>query len=115
MTLKLNQIIAKIDGKIFHCSVSLGIEVERAWAADLMSDVLASPTSGALLITALCSPQMVRTAEMMDMIAIVLVGGKKPDDSVVNLVKDLDIPLILTNKSLYETCGILYYCGIKGA
>lgn len=113
--MKLEEVVTQIKGKVFSGDTNLGIEVERVWAADLMSDVLASPTSGALLITALCAPQMVRTAEMMDMIGIVLVGGKKPDDSMIGLVKDLNMPLISTNYSLYETCGILYCCGIRSA
>lgn len=113
--MKLKDIVLKIEGKVYNAGSGLDIEIDKAWAADLMSDVLASPTSGALLITALCSPQVVRTAEIMDMVAIILVGDKKPDGSVISLVKDLNIPLISTSKSLYETCGIIYSYGIASA
>ena len=44
----------------------------------MMSDVLAYVKDQAVLLTGLNNPQVVRTADMMDMICIVFVRGKKP-------------------------------------
>ena len=47
----------------------------------MMSDVLAYVRAGCPL-TGLCNPQVVRTAEMMDMVCIVFVRGKFPKEVV---------------------------------
>ncbi len=51
--------------------------------ADLMSDVLASIRPGAVLLTGLCNPQVVRTAQIADIKAIIFVREKpcEGDDS----------------------------------
>ena len=58
---------------------SLELEVHSACGSDFMSDVLAYVKDQALLLTGLVNPQVVRTADMMDMKCIVFVRGKVPD------------------------------------
>ena len=53
-------------------------EVQTACGSDMMSDVLAFVKEQAVLLTGLVNPQVVRTAEMMDMKVIVFVRGKVP-------------------------------------
>ena len=57
----------------------LSHEVHTACGSDMMSDVLAFVKDQAVLLTGLVNPQVVRTAEMMDMVCIVFVRGKMPD------------------------------------
>ena len=59
------------------------IEIKGGCGADLMSDVLASIKPDAILFTGLCNPQVVRTAQMADIAAIVLVRGKNPPPETV--------------------------------
>ena len=56
-------------------------EVQTACGSDMMSDVLAFVKEQAVLLTGLVNPQVVRTAEMMDMKVIVFVRGKVPCDT----------------------------------
>ena len=58
-------------------------EVITACGSDMMSDVLAYVKDQSLLLTGLVNPQIVRTAEMMDLHCIVLVRGKTPDDTIL--------------------------------
>lgn len=51
-------------------------EVKTACGSDMMSDVLAFVKDQSVLLTGLMNPQVVRTAEMMDMHCIVFVRGK---------------------------------------
>ena len=63
-------------------------EVHTACGSDMMSDVLAFVKDQAVLLTGLCNPQVIRTAEMMDIVCIVFVRSKKPDDNmIVNSLK----------------------------
>ncbi|MBT9164511.1 MAG: hypothetical protein DDT22_00360 [candidate division WS2 bacterium] len=111
--MKLNNIINLVKGRICVCQHLENLDINKAWAADLMSDVLASPTEGAILITSLAAPQIVRTAEMVGMVGIIIVSGKKADDTILNLAEELGIPIVSTDLSLFETCGILYYHGLR--
>lgn len=90
------------------------VEVMTVCGADLMSDVLAFTKEKTLLLTGLTNPQVIRTAEMIDLIGIVFVRGKRPGEEVIKMAKEKRIPLLLTSYPLYETCGVLYAAGIDG-
>lgn len=90
------------------------IQVEGAFGCDLMSDVLAFADDKILLLTGLTNPQVIRTAEMLDINAIVFVRGKIPSDSVIDMAKEMGIALLATKHTLYTSCGILYSNGLKG-
>ncbi len=83
-----------------------------ACGADLMSDVLAFTHDGTLLLTGLTNPQVVRTAEMAGIRAIVFVRGKLPPPETVTLAESKGIPLLATRYTLYEACGRLYMQGL---
>ena len=79
-----------------------------------MSDVLAYVTDQAVLLTGLVNPQVIRTALMMDMVCIVFVRSKVPSDEMLALAKENGIVMMSTNKTLYNTCGLLYSNGLVG-
>ena len=58
-------------------------EVKSACGSDMMSDVLAFSKDHSVLLTGLCNPQVIRTAEMLDIVCIIFVRGKKPDESML--------------------------------
>ncbi|MBR0365344.1 MAG: hypothetical protein IJH94_00905 [Clostridia bacterium] len=91
-----------------------GIDIHMACGCDLMSDVLAFVKDQALLLTGLMNQQVIRTAEMMDIIAVCFVRGKLPADDVVELAKKRGITLIATEHPLYSACGMLYDKGLRG-
>ncbi len=90
------------------------IEVKSAFGCDLMSDVLAFVTNQSMLLTGLSNPQVIRTAEMMDIKVIVFVRGKAPSDEVVELAKSLGISVFSTDLTLYVSCGRLYKNNLPG-
>ncbi len=111
--MKLKDIIDVIDAKVLCGEDLLETEVLSAYACDLMSDVLAFVENQCMLLTGLVNPQVVRTAEMMDMKAIVFVRGKEPDDEVLQLAKDAGIAVMATDLPMYISCGKLYGSGLK--
>ncbi len=92
---------------------SLEREVATACGADLMSDVLAFTKDGALLLTGLTNPQVVRTADVGGLSAIVFVRGKIPSQEATEMARELDIPLFSTPHTLFEACGLLFANGLK--
>ena len=89
-------------------------EIFTAFGSDLMSDVLAFVKDQSLLLTGLINSQVIRTAEMMDIVAVCFVRGKIPTDDVVELAKEKGITLLATSLTLYTSSGKLYAEGIRG-
>ncbi len=87
-------------------------DVHSACGSDMMSDVLAYVKDQAVLLTGLVNPQVVRTAEMMDMICIVFVRSKSPTAEMIALAEESGMVLLKTSKRMYEACGILYSNGL---
>jgi predicted transcriptional regulator len=110
--MKLTKIIQLIDGKVITKNVDINRNIEGGCGSDLLSDVLASKHAISLLMTGLCNPQVVRTAVMADISAIVLVRGKNPPVETIELAEAENIPLITSPYSMFETCGRLYHAGL---
>ena len=107
--------IAKlVDAKTLCGGEALsGLEIDRAYACDLMSDVLAFCSPGALLITGLTNIQIVRTAQMLDIPGVLFVRGKSPQQETIDLAREAGIPLVLSSQSMFQSCGVLYAAGLK--
>ncbi|MBE5967634.1 MAG: hypothetical protein E7255_11840 [Lachnospiraceae bacterium] len=89
-------------------------EVHTACGADMMSDVLAFMKDQSVLLTGLCNLQVIRTAEMMDVVCIVFVRGKMPDEAMIQMAKEREIALISTGHRMFSACGMLYEKGLRG-
>ena len=76
--INLNQVCSKLNAKILLGEDQMNREVFSACGADLMSDVLTFTKRKTLLLTGLTNVQVVRTAELSDLCAIVFVRGKLP-------------------------------------
>lgn len=74
----------------------LGAEVHTACGSDMMSDVLAFVKDQSVLLTGLVNPQVVRTADMMDMVCVIFVRGKDPTPEMIELANDREIVLMKT-------------------
>ncbi len=112
--MKLREVKEILDADVIVGEDNLDLEVKTAFGADLMSDVLAFAKAGSMLLTGLTNTQVVRTANVLDIAAIILVRGKKPSTDTINLARDLNIPLLSTKYILFETAGRLYEKGIVG-
>ena len=91
----------------------LDTEITRAYCADLMSDVLAFSVTSSLLITGLTNTQVIRTAEVADIRAIIFIRSKRPEGETIALAERKKIPLLVTDFSMFDTCGRLYEKGLR--
>ena len=107
--------IASILGAKFLCCEEEGDrQVHSAFASDMMSDVLAFVTEDTLLLTGLINSQSVRTAEMLDLPALVFVRGKNPHQDAIDRAQMIGMPALTTQMTMYEACGRLYAAGVQG-
>jgi len=93
---------------------NLGKHVYSACGSDMMSDVLAYVKDQAVLLTGLVNSQVIRTAQMMDMVCIVFVRSKKPTQEMIELAKESGMVLLSTDFRMYDACGLLYANGLIG-
>ena len=110
--MKISEIASLLDAEVLCCKDSISHEVHSACGSDMMSDVLAFVKDQAVLITGLVNPQVIRTAEMMDMRCIVFVRSKKPSDEMLSLAQEAGIVVLATSKRMFEACGVLYTGGL---
>jgi predicted transcriptional regulator len=111
--LKIRQIKEILDAQIYCGQDMLEIDINSACGSDLMSDLLAFVKDSCVLLTGQNNPQVIKTAEMLDVECIVFVRGKKPLDSVCKLADEVGIAILQTEKTLYAACGQLYEKGLK--
>ena len=112
--LTLQEIKELLDAEVLVGHEQLSKEVNHAFVADLMSDVLAFATSGSLLITGLTNPQVVRTADVLDIAAVIMGRGKSPAPEALKLAQESNIPILSTKLILFEISGRLHARGIRG-
>jgi predicted transcriptional regulator len=111
---KLEEVRQILEAEVVVGQDQMQKDVTAAFGADLMSDVLAFARPGTILLTGLTNPQVIRTSEILDIAAIIIVRGKEPPPETVRLAEELKIPVLKTRYILFETAGRLYERGIVG-
>ena len=92
-----------------------GREIDSCFASDLISDMLLFTGHNSILLTGLTNTQVIRTAEILDLVAICFVRGKEPQPETIKLAEEKRIPLLVTHLTMYESCGRLYEKGLSSA
>jgi predicted transcriptional regulator len=112
--MKLREVQEILNADVIVGHDQLDREVDKGACADLMSDLLVYCKTGSLLLTGLANSQVVRTADVLDAAAVVLVRGKRPFPETIQLAEELHIPILATKYILFETVGRLYVKGMAG-
>ena len=112
--MKIKDIAQLLNAEILTPEISTETEVHTACGSDMMSDVLAYVKDQAVLLTGLNNPQVIRTADMMDMHCVVFVRGKQPDEQILKLADMRDIAVLTTELPMFAACGLLYAAGLRG-
>lgn len=112
--MKIKEVIDILNGELICGDKFIEDEIDYGYSCDMMSDVLAYVQNNVLLLTGLIHPQVIRTAEMLDIKAIVIVRGKIPSEELIEMAKQRDIVLIRTTHSLFTASGVLFDKGLLG-
>jgi predicted transcriptional regulator len=111
--MKVSEAVTLLDGQFFYGEEKAEREIASACGADLMSDVMAFVKDRVLLLTGLVNPQVIRTAELLDIHAIIFVRGKAPSKDMIDMAEESDIILAGTKLPMFLSCGKLYEAGLK--
>lgn len=112
--MKLGDVAKILDACVICGKDMLDFEVDSAFGADLMSDMLAFVKPTTLVLTGMMNPHVIRTAEMLDVHCIVCVRGKQPTQEMLDEAEKIGVALLSTEKTLYTCCGLLYAAGLRG-
>jgi len=112
--MRLGEIAVALEAELLVGADQLDREVLTAGASDSVSDVLYFGKPGMLLLTGLTQVAVVRTADLVELSALVFVRGKLPDEETVAAARGLGLPLLVSEHSMYDCCGRLYVRGLRG-
>jgi predicted transcriptional regulator len=88
-------------------------QVDKGFCSDLMSDVLTLDTDNMLLITGMSNLQAIRTAEMAEVLSILLVRAKKATPEMIQLAEESNMVVMETALSMFNAAGVLHGAGLK--
>jgi len=112
--MKLSEVAEILEATVLVGEDQMNRRVVGGGGADLMADVLSATAKDAVLLTGLTTEQVLRTARVAGVGAVVFVRGKQPDKPVLELARSLGMPVLLTRYSLFVASGRLYMNGLRG-
>ena len=90
-------------------------KIERGYASDLLSDVLAHAPEGGVLVTLQVHLNVIAVASHAELAAVVFAGGRKPEPDVVEKAVGEGIALYVSPDETFDVVGRLYGLGVKGS
>ena len=102
--MEVRRFIDALDATVLAGKDRLDADIDTIYASDLMSDVLAFGEPHSLLLTGLANQHAVISAQMAEFDGVVLVRGKRPRDSSVQIAEKGGLILLTTKYDMYEAC-----------
>ena len=112
--MKVHEVKEILNATILSGENQLERTIVGAGGADVMDAFLAAATKDAVILTGLTSDDLIRTAKVAGVAAVVFVRGKKPQQSAIDLAKSYELPTMMTRDSLFVASGKLYMNGLRG-
>ena len=97
-----------LNAEVLAEGEAVGDDIRHVVASDLMSDVLLVDEEDILLLTSLASDQVLRTAQIVGAVGVIVVNGKSLPSSMVGVANDLGMSLAKCDFSKYDACIALY-------
>lgn len=113
-TVTLKKIAEILEADILVDSKNQDLEIKNACSSDMMSSVLYYHAPNSVLLTSLTQPQVIRTAEIAGIKMIVFVFSKKPEQVIIDMAREKNIPILTTPFCMYSASGKLFQAGLPG-
>ena len=111
MTIK--EISEVLNAKVLCGADRLDEDYQKAFASDLMSDVLTLGDYNPVILTGLCNMQTIRTCEMGNLDVIILVRKKKASEEMIEMAEDEGMVMMECDYSMFKACGLLFSAGLE--
>ena len=106
--MKVNEIVEKLNLKIFSGHEGLGRVITSGYTSDLLSDVMGHAEAGAAWVTIQTHRNIMAIASLRDLSALIITCGEIPGDDTVKQSNEEGIPVLGTDLSTFELTGRLY-------
>lgn len=110
----LQEIIEKLDLVVLTEPKNFAeIQPTGGYASDLLSCVMAGAKSGAIWITLQAHINIVAVARLLDLSAVIITEGARPDAATVEKANDQGVTLFSTSRQTFEVVGRLWELGLR--
>jgi hypothetical protein len=113
--MKLSDLAARLELKVYSGPVPAGRTVGGGYVSDLLSDVIGHSRKDDLWVTMQVHPNIVAVAVLKELAAIVLVNGREPAAETLQQAQKEAVVLLGSSLSAFELVGRLYAMGVKGS
>lgn len=112
--MKLSEIKDVLKARVLAGHDDLDRQIVAGGGADLMEAILSAVAKDSVLLTGLTSEEVVRTATISQVGAVVFVRGKEPSARIIAQAESFNLPLLVTEYSMFVSIGKLYMNGLRG-
>lgn len=88
-------------------------EVKGVFVSDMLSDVMAGAKSGNLWLTVQTHKSIVPAANLVDVSAVIVTGGKEVPQETIDLASKYDIAILSSELPTFELAGKLHGLGLR--
>lgn len=88
-------------------------QLPSAYASDLLSDVMAHASPGALWLTLQTHANVAAVAALKEL-SVLLVNGRTPDPDMLQRAREHNVTVLRTSLPAFEVAGRLYALGLRG-
>jgi predicted transcriptional regulator len=87
-------------------------EISGVFVSDMLSDVMAGAQTGNLWLTIQTHKNIVPAANLVDVAAVVITGGKSVPQDTIDLASKYNIAILASKLPTFELVGKLYALGL---
>lgn len=106
--MKIGDFIEKLELNCVNPGVNTDICVKGVYASDLLSDVMGFAKAGEVWVTLQTHKNVAAIAGLKDLSGVIIVGGHKPENDMIEKCTEEQIPVFTTKMSTYMVCGKIY-------
>jgi hypothetical protein len=105
---KLKDLVDELSLEIKACRDGLQNDISDAYVSDLLSDVMGNSKKGDVWITLQTHLNIVAVAGHAGLAGIIIVGGRQPQEAVLQKAESEKVTIMSTPLSAFEAAGRLY-------
>ena len=110
----LQDIVAKLDLTRLTAERDFSqVQLNSGYAADLLSCVMAGARHHGVWVTLQSHTNIVAVAALLELGAVIITEGTRPDQDTIDKANDEEVNLFLTDKSTFWVVGRLWEMGLR--
>ena len=111
--MRVSEMAAKISAEVL-VKAEPEKEIKGGYITDLLSVAMAEAGADQVWVTLQGHQNIVAVAVLVELAAVVIAGGIKPDNETIEKAKKEGVNLLSTELPIFEVAGRLYTEGLRG-